>query len=249
LNNFNSKINITHNATDARSELNTVCPNCQTKIRISDEQLQNQQTYRCPQCGTINDMEHVRKFVQDAKAGKLPAVQKIAIKISIACPKCNAKISFSDEQLQAIDDYHCPQCGSPIDIEPLKKQIEDDRENAVSRYNTSGVGSEQTHKETYEITSICPKCRTKIPISTEQLQFEQTYACPQCGTVRDMAPLRKAFQEAQESSESGGTSPEPYHIIEKRSVSFGPGMILRIIGIILMVAVIIMVFYRLLNPG
>jgi peptide subunit release factor 1 (eRF1) len=171
------------------------------------------------------------------------------MRIAVTCPKCHTKLSFSDEQLQGIDAYNCPSCGWPIDIEPLKKQVDEKREESLSRFSTMGVDLELAHKETCEITAVCPKCQTRIPISIEQLQSQETYSCPQCGAAGTMAPLREAFQEAQERSKSGGTNPEPYHIVKKTTVSAGPGKIIWIAGIIILVVIIILALYRMFSLG
>jgi predicted Zn finger-like uncharacterized protein len=261
LNNFDSKVQIINYVTDTKSELNTVCPKCQTRIRLSAEQIQNEQTYRCTQCNTIHDMEPLRNAVQNAREGKGPGVRKYTSQITIHCPKCHAGIPLSEEQLQVTDTYSCPQCRFMIDMAPFRLAIIDARK---SGQNIAVEGTGKRHIEKYEIASICPKCQTRIPISQEQVQIADSYSCPQCGTINDMAPLRKAVENERKYRKSGYNVSGAGHkdgkkvtynlpgteSWEKRNVSLSTGAIIRLaVGILIIAVIAIMLLYRWLNPG
>ncbi len=184
------EVTLSHIVADTRSEINGVCTKCQAKILLSGEQLQNQQTYTCPQCGEIHDMEPLRKAVQGASTEKAARVQKYNYQITLQCPKCHVKTSVLDEHVLNSPTFSCPQCGSAIDLEPLKKAMQEaDVESGIP-----GSIPGQRRMDKYFIAGICQKCHTRIPISMEQLDATETYSCPHCGAVQDMAPLRQAIR-------------------------------------------------------
>jgi predicted RNA-binding Zn-ribbon protein involved in translation (DUF1610 family) len=235
LNNFVSKAEITRHVTDTKSEVSVICHECQTEIRLSSEQLQNEQTYRCPQCGTIQDMAALRQAVQDAREGKVP-VQRYTSKITTTCPKCHTRIPFSEEQVQSLVTYHCPQCHFTIDMTKVREAIQDAREY--------GVASGEKHTEKYEFAGVCPRCQTRIPVTEQQLQNEQTYSCPQCGAIHDMAPLRKLVKKGYKGGHNIMQNPLGTGW-GKRTTSLSTWAIIIIaIGILIMAFIAIMVLYR-----
>jgi Zn-finger nucleic acid-binding protein len=112
--------------------------------------------------------------------------------VGVVCPKCKARITISPEQLKNDETFFCPQCYAKYNLAPLRKSLQDVLEGRWRNLPNY----------TCEHTVTCPKCDTKIPISDEQLQNEDSYSCPRCGAIYDMATLRKGMQDAREYKKS-----------------------------------------------
>jgi predicted RNA-binding Zn-ribbon protein involved in translation (DUF1610 family) len=152
LNNFNSKVTITNSKiTSFSSELYAICPKCKTRIAVSAEQLQNEDTYSCPQCGAIYHMAPLLKSFQDALERKGQHLHTIS-ELTITCSKCQTRIPVSDEQLQSEETFSCPQCGAIYHMAPLRKAMQDAREDRKSKYNIVGAGHKEINKETGELS-------------------------------------------------------------------------------------------------
>ncbi len=190
MNNFEPKAEVTQYVGETKIDLETDCPKCRARILISGDQLRNEMTYHCPKCAAVYNMATAREALQEIAAGKQPDVEKTTTEISINCPKCRMNISVRGEQLGDLESYRCPQCSFAIDLEPIKRAMQE------VRAESGGAGAVQgkVHIDKYVVAGICHKCQTRIPVSTDQLCRDKTFTCPHCGEVHDMEPLRQAVR-------------------------------------------------------
>jgi DNA-directed RNA polymerase subunit RPC12/RpoP len=145
LNNFESKVTVDS------SEVGIICLKCKTKITVSPQQLRNEETCSCPQCGSIHQIAPLRKSLQDVLEGKGQNVRSYTSEFTITCPKCHTRITISDEQLQSEQTYSCPQCGAVGNMALWRKTMEDIREYRKSKYGFSGAGQEHMSVRTDEL--------------------------------------------------------------------------------------------------